>query len=483
MRIFIVEDDLVFANALKNALLALDHIEIFVFTSGKECLQNLETHKPEIITLDYLLTDMIGTDVLREIRKVLPDSYVIAISGQEEPEIVSELLKTGAYDYISKKSDAVIRLQNCVKNLISRILLVQENQRLEEMAELQNRLENLIGSSTSMRNVIRQAERVSKTNVSVTILGATGTGKETLAKAIHLETPGIKGKFVAISPAAYSPERFEQILWGFYKDSFSTANTNQPSTFELAANGTLYIDEITEVPITTQVSLLRALQEKAFCRMNSDKLIPITCRVIIGSSKDLSKCRDNGTLREELFYQLMGLVIKIPQLSDRNDDILLLARHFVNQYTESNLLPGITINLCAQKALLRYTWPGNLRELKSVIERACVACSDNCILASDLGLNAVNPLAEFLQEDLSLDQIKMKVIFHYLSKYDNDIPKVSDILDIGQATVYRMLNRSNFTLPATNSTKPRKNSIFNRFKQRTGDSIEELVNEAGSNDE
>lgn len=478
MRIFIVEDDLVFANALKNALIALDHVEIFVFTSGKECLRNLELYKPEIITLDYLLDDMIGTDVLREIRKILPDAYVIAISGQEEPEVVTDLLKNGAYDYISKKSDAIIRLQNCIKNLISRIFLVQENQRLEELTEFRNRLENLIGSSPAMRNVFRQAERVAKTNVSVTILGATGTGKETLAKAIHLETPGIKGKFVAISPAAYSPERFEQILWGFYKDSFPTANANQPSAFELAANGTLYIDEIAEVPLTTQVSLLRAIQEKSFYRINSDKMIPITCRIIVGSSKDLVKCRDNGTLREEFFYHLMGLVIKIPQLCDRNDDILLLARYFVNQYTESNLLPGITISLDAQKALLRYTWPGNLRELKSIMERACVACSDNNLLATDLGLSAINPLAEFLQEDLSLDQIKMKVIFHYLSKYDNDIPKVSEILDIGQATVYRMLNRSNFTLPTANNARPRKNSIFNRFKQRPEDSIEVAVNEA-----
>lgn len=477
MRIFIVEDDVVFANALKNALLSLDYLEIFVFNSGKECIQNLEIYRPEIITLDYLLTDMVGTDVLREIRKVLPDSYVIAISGQDEPEVVSELLKNGAYDYISKKTDAVIRLQNSVKNLISRIFLVQENQRLEEMTEFHNRLENLTGNSPAMRNIFRQADRVSKTNVSVSLLGAIGTGKETLAKAIHLETPSVKGKFIALSPGAYTKENFDNALWGYSKDSFGSPNSNQPGAFELAANGTLYISEITEVPLTTQVALLRALQEKHFSRVNSDKMIPITCRVIIGSSKDLLKCRELGTLREELYYQIMGLVIKIPQLSDRNDDILLLARHFVNQYTESNLLSGITISLDAQKALLRYTWPGNLRELRSVIERACVACSENIITANDLGLNAVNPLAEFLQEDLTLDQIKTKVIFHYLTKYDNDIPKVSEILDIGQATVYRMLNRSNFTLSNTTNVKPRKNSIFNRFKQDSEDTNESLLKE------
>jgi Response regulator containing CheY-like receiver, AAA-type ATPase, and DNA-binding domains len=270
------------------------------------------------------------------------------------------------------------------------------------------------------------------------ITGETGTGKEEIAKAIHHHSRYNKGKFVAVNMGAIPADLAESELFGHEKGAFTGALAARTGKFEEADGGTIFLDEVAEMPPALQVKLLRALQEKEVVRIGGNKTIKFNCRIITATHCDLAEEVKKGRFREDLYYRLLGLQIKLPPLRERGNDVLLLARHFIKSFCAENQLPVKNISQDAQKKLLSYPFPGNIRELKSVIELATVMSGDE-ITAGDITVGDSNLFSNLLTQELTLDQYNALIIRHFLKKYDNNVVVTAQKLGIGKSTIYRLL--------------------------------------------
>lgn len=439
-RIFVVEDDPIYCKMVNYVMeLNPDH-EVYKFSTGQECIQQLHL-KPAIISLDYTLSDMTGAEVLKKIKNFDKDISVIILSGQQDISTAVNLLKEGAYDYITKDSETKERLLNTLYNIKNHQNLKVEVETLKE--ELTSQYEfskTVIGSSSVMKRVFTLLDKAVKTNITVSITGETGTGKEVVAKSIHYNSNRKKGAFIAVNMSAIPKELLESELFGYEKGAFTGAQTRKIGQFELAHNGTLFLDEIAELDINMQAKLLRVLQERELMRIGGTKPIKFDTRIIVATHKNLAEEVNNGNFREDLYYRLLGLPIELPPLRSRGNDILLLARHFLNEFAKSNKMGKADFTRKAKDKLLRYAYPGNVRELKATVELAMVmATGNNMIDAEDIQFNSLGKSFNFLTEELSLKDYTNKIIKHFLEKYDNDVLLVSEKLDIGKSTIYRML--------------------------------------------
>lgn len=438
-RIFIVEDDPAYAKFLEYVINLNPDYETEVFSSGKECLANLSKN-PDIITLDYSLPDTSGEEVLKEVRAYNPDISVIIISAQEKIGTAVELLKLGAYDYIAKDEETKDRLLNAIKNALNKISLVKEIDTLRrEISEKYDFEKSIIGTSTAIKRVFQLLEKAVKTNITVSITGETGTGKELIAKAIHYNSNRKKKPLVAVNIAAIPSELIESELFGHEKGSFTGAVTRRIGRFEEAHEGTIFLDEIGEMDINLQAKLLRVLQEREITRVGGNQLIPIDVRVIVATHKNLADEVKSGNFREDLYYRLLGLPIHLPPLRDRDNDVLIIAKHFLNSFSKENSLPQLRLTEEAQKKLLKYPFPGNIRELKSVIELAGVMADNKEIKGEDITFSHIARENSLMIEEMSLRDYTFKIIRHYLVKYNNNVIKVAEKLDIGKSSIYRYL--------------------------------------------
>lgn len=441
-RIFVVEDDQMYQRMVKYVMeLNPDH-EVHLFTSGKECLANLKL-KPHIISLDFSLPDMNGEDVLRQIKSFDEDIDVIILSGQQDVATAVQLLKDGAHDYITKDSETKQRLLHTLNKIKNSIRLREEVKTLREQLQRKHEFGKfLIGNSTSMQKVFQLMEKAVRTNINVSITGDTGTGKELVAKCIHHNSPRRKGPFVAVNMGAIPKELVESELFGYEKGAFTGANARKKGQFELANGGTLFLDEIGEMPLNIQAKLLRALQEREVMRVGGEKPISYDARIVIATHRNLAEEVQNGTFREDLYYRLLGLSIDLPPLRERGNDILLLANNFLSEFAKQNDMGELKLAKEAKTKLLEYNYPGNVRELKAVIDLAAVMASDGVVSAEDIQFTSIQKDGEFLSEELTLEEYKDRIVHHYLEKYDNDVLLVADKLDIGKSTIYRMLKKT-----------------------------------------
>jgi DNA-binding NtrC family response regulator len=290
-----------------------------------------------------------------------------------------------------------------------------------------------------MQRVFSLLEKSSRANITVTINGETGTGKELAAKAIHFNSDRMKKPFVAINVAAIPKELIESELFGYEKGAFTGADQARAGKFEEANNGTVFLDEIGEMSLSMQSKLLRALQEREVIRLGSNKVIPINVRIIVATHRDLLQEVKEGRFREDLYYRLLGIRLELPPLKERGNDIVLLAKSFVSEFCKENKLPNKDFSQDALVKLMHYSFPGNVRELKAIVEVAIVM-SDNTILeADDILFNKRLDVDDFIQEDLTLEEYNCKIIKGYLIKHDNNVAKVSEKLQIGKSTIYRMI--------------------------------------------
>lgn len=438
-KIFVVEDNDWYNRLLVHNLELNPDYEVVSFFNGKDCLMGL-SENPDIITLDYRLPDMTGFDVLQKIKQMNEDIEVILISEQDEIEVVVELLKHGAYDYIVKSNDIKERLLNAVNNLKRRIELRKELSVLRKEVQQKYDFQNsIIGNSRAIKAIYDLINKATKTNITVTITGETGTGKELVAKAVHYNSKRKDKPFVPINVAAVPSELIESELFGHEKGSFTGASFRRIGKFEEADGGTLFLDEVTEMEVSFQTKLLRALQEKEIIRVGSNKAIKVDCRIIVASNKNLLDEVKKGNFREDLYYRLIGLPIHLPPLRDRDKDVLILAKHFIDQFCVENEVEAKFLGSSAQKKLLFYDFPGNIRELKSTAELAVTMSSNKEIAAEDIILHAAGATSDVLSEELTLREYEIRIVNAYLKKYDNNIKLVSEKLDIGQSTIYRML--------------------------------------------
>jgi DNA-binding NtrC family response regulator len=439
VKIFIVEDDPAYMKFLNYVIgLNPDH-EIRSFSNGNEALNALHEN-PSIITLDYSLPDKSGEEILKEIKEYDSNIPVIIVSGQEEIGIAVQLLKLGAYDYIIKDEETKERLDYALTNAKRNISLVNEiNTLKQEITEKYEFGNSIIGNSPAIKKVFDLMQKAIKTNITISITGETGTGKELVAKAIHYNSTRKKKPFIPVNIAAIPKELVESELFGHEKGAFTGAVTRRIGRFEEADGGTIFLDEIAEMEISLQAKLLRVIQEREVTRVGGNTLIPIDVRLLVATHKNLADEVKNGNFREDLYYRLLGLPIQLPPLRDRETDIIVLAKYFLNNFCHENQLNGLTLSRDAQDKLLRYHYPGNIRELKSIIELAAVMSNENEITIEDINFSSPKSEENFTYQELSLKEYNDRIVDFFLKKYDNNVLKVADILDIGKSTIYRYL--------------------------------------------
>ncbi|MEI6062374.1 MAG: sigma-54 dependent transcriptional regulator [Bacteroidota bacterium] len=445
-KIFVVEDDLMYAKVLSYHLSQNPDYEVTVFTSGVEMLANLYKG-PSAISLDFNLPDMKGFDVLKRIREFDPELPVVIVSGQQDISTAVELLKKGIYDYVLKDADTKDRIWSAMRNINSNFNLKQRIINLEDEIGKKYEYNKLIrGDSPAINNVFRLMEKATKTNISVSVYGETGTGKELVAKAIHFNSKRKNKPFVPVNVTAIPRELIESEMFGHEKGSFTGANNLRIGRFEEANQGTIFLDEIGDMDLNMQAKLLRVLQEEEVVRVGSNKAQKLDVRVIVATHKNLLDEVKKGNFREDLYYRLLGLPIELPPLRMRGNDIFLLARFFLDEFCEKNSMPKLTILAEAMEKIRNYPFPGNVRELKAIIELAAVMTNTDTIHADDIKLPDTAGILDFESEDATLDDYIKIIITHYLNKYDNKVRLVADKLNIGKTTIYRMLKDQDLDL-------------------------------------
>ena len=438
-KIFIVEDDLWYGSMLEHYLSLNPEYEVKRFESPADFFSNLQ-EVPDVVTLDYSLPGSDGAEVLRKIKAFNPDIRVIIISGQEDVATAINLLSNGAYEYLVKNDDTKDRLWNSILHIRELRGLKEEVEELKvQVGRKYDFSQIIIGKSEPMEKVFGMIEKASKTNITVSVTGETGSGKELVAKAIHYNSDRHKMPFVAVNVAAIPKELLESELFGHEKGAFTGAVTRRIGKFEEADKGTLFLDEIGELDINLQAKLLRVLQEREITRVGANSVQPINVRIIVATHKNLMEEVKKKTFREDLYYRLIGLPINLPPLRERSNDIIVLAKNFVDNFCKENKLNKKTLTPDSQQKLMAYPFPGNVRELKSIMELAVVMSDEETINPDHITLNSSTSINDLLNRETTLKEFESQIIQHYLDKYNKDVLLVARKLDIGKSTIYRMI--------------------------------------------
>jgi DNA-binding NtrC family response regulator len=440
-RIFIVEDNDLYAKVLKRQL-ENDQFEVFVFYNGRDCLDNLEK-SPDVITLDYTLPDMNGDLILKEIKKRLPSVHVIIISGQNDINTAVGLLKNGAYDYLTKGPDTREKLSHTIRNIYQSDQLRMENENLKEAVREKYDFRKLIkGNSREIEGIFELMEKAVNTNISVSIAGETGTGKELVAKGIHYNSKRKTMPFIAVNVSAIPEGLIESELFGHEKGAFTGADFKKIGKFEQANGGTLFLDEIADLDIHIQTKLLRVIQERELIRLGGSQVIPLDVRILTATHKDMHTLVAEGRFRQDLYYRLLGLPIVLPPLRSRGHDIILLAKFFIDDFCKENGIQPKTMSPDTRGILLSYPFPGNIRELKAIVELACVMSSNSVIEPEHLNLITSENVNHLLSSEKTLDEYTEEIINHFLTKYNHNVKTVANKLNIGKSTIYRLLQNN-----------------------------------------
>jgi len=442
LQIIIAEDDNWYSEFLEYHLTLVHKHTIKKVKTALDLFKQLNL-KPDIITLDYNLPDLKGDEVLKRIKRESPNTEVILVSGQNDIETALNLIQNGAFDYIVKNDDAKNRVNTVINNVLQRRKLQTRIEELEDEVETKYDLgKSIIGNSKGLKNVFKYIDKAINSSINVSITGETGTGKEVVAKAIHFNSKRAKEPFVAINLSAIPESLLESELFGSNKGAFTGADKNRIGKFEEAKSGTIFLDEIGEISLSSQVKILRVLQERKITRLGSNESKNINCRIICATHQNLTALVKKGLFREDLYYRLIGLPIHLPKLKDRENDIALLAKHFTELYCKENKLICKSINQKSIEKLMAYSFPGNVRELKSIIDLACVMSDDDTISADDIIFNQARSLDDIIESDMTLKEINEKIILRLLDNYNNNVFKVAEKLNIGKSTIYRLLNET-----------------------------------------
>lgn len=443
-KIFIVEDDDWYRGFLEYSISLNPDYKVWTFANAQDCLNQLH-HKPDLITIDYSLPDMNGGELIKKLKEIGVEAQFIIISGQEDVATAVELLKLGVFDYIIKNEDTKPRLLNSINNVRTNTELKSEIVELrEDLGKKYDFSKTIIGRSDAITRVFNLIEKAAKSKITVSITGETGTGKELVAKAIHYHSERAKNPFVAVNVAAIPKELMESELFGHEKGAFTGADTRRIGKFEFANKGTIFLDEIGELDLNLQAKLLRVLQEREVTRIGSNQSVSIDCRILVATHKNLLEEVQKGNFREDLYYRLLGLPIEIPPLRDRGNDIILISKYFIDEYVKENGGGKIILSNEAQTKLLSYNYPGNIRELKAIIDLACVMHEGTEIIPKDIIFNADNNLSNLLGSEMTLENYNNLIVKTYLDRYNDNVIMVANKLGIGKSTIYRMMKTDSF---------------------------------------
>jgi DNA-binding NtrC family response regulator len=444
--IYIVEDDAWYGEVLAYHLGLNPDYKITRFETGKACLSQMPLG-PDLVTIDYGLPDMKGDELASKIREQYPGVPVIIISAQADVSVVVRLFKLGVSDYLIK--------DEATKDLLwNSIVRIRENQSLKkEVEDLRRELgqkyafqKTLIGQSDALKMLFELMEKATRTNINVSITGETGTGKEVVAKAIHYNSDRKRKPFVAINMAAIPRELIESELFGYEKGAFTGAIARKPGKFEEANGGTIFLDEIAELDLFLQSKLLRVLQERELTRIGGHDKIKLDVRLIVATHKNLTDEVKKEHFRSDLYYRIMGLPIELPPLRERGKDVLVLAKHFTGEFARENRMAQPSISPEAMDKLLRYHFPGNVRELKAIMDLAVVLSDGKEILPADIKYEPADMGPAIPTGEKTLRQFTCEIITRYLRKNNNDVVATAEQLDVGKSTIYKMIQQKEITL-------------------------------------
>ena len=368
-KILIVEDEAAIRRVLKRILEQMDKTyQIDEAGDGVEGIDKIKENDYDLVLCDIKMPKKDGIEVLEESKKIKPETTFVMISGHGDLDTAVNSMRKGAFDYISKPPD-LNRLMTSVKNALERNELVVENKQLKKKV---SKKYEMIGSSEKMQHIKEVIEKVAPTDARVLITGSNGTGKELVAHWIHQKSHRSKGPIVEVNCAAIPSELIESVLFGHVKGSFTGAYKDKKGKFEQANGGTLFLDEVGDMSLSAQAKVLRALQENRINRVGSDKDIKVDVRVIAATNKDLKKEITEGKFREDLYHRLAVILIRVPSLNERREDIPLLIEYFSKKIAEEQGVPVKKFSQAAVKLLQEYDWTGNIRELRNVVERLII---------------------------------------------------------------------------------------------------------------
>lgn len=435
--ILVVDDESSVRDSLYNWFIE-DGYHVACAEDAKVALSILETENFDIVLTDIKMPGMDGLEMLRRIKTIRKEAVVIMMTAFATVDTAVQALKDGAFDYVTKPFDPD-DLSHLIRNASKQISLMEENEILKEKVVSLENVEDIIGDSEAMHKVLREIESVAQSNASVIITGESGTGKELVARAIHANSSRKYFPLVSVHCGALSESLLESELFGHEKGAFTGAIYNRKGRFEMADNGTIFLDEIATISSKMQIELLRVLESKSFVRVGGNKEIKSDFRVICATNRDLKTMVENGAFREDLFYRLNVVNINVPPLRERTEDIPLLTQYFIKKYCTTMNRPLMIIEPAAQKRLEEFPFPGNIRELENMIERAIVVGNGKKISLKDLPVGKTESTPSFE----SLGDIEKHHVEQILNKYNWNISATAKALKVDRVTLYNKIKKYN----------------------------------------
>ena len=442
--ILIVEDDANFRRVLEYQLNKAGY-RTTVAENGTKALELFAEHRHKIVLTDLNMPETSGTEVLKEVKKTSPDTPVIIITAFGSIDSAVEAMKLGAFHYLTKPVNND-ELLHTVNNAFKYSELIQENRALREAISSAFKFDGIVGASKAMRTILDQAERLSQVDSTILITGESGTGKEVIAKAIHYNSPRSRKPFAIINCGAIPDTLLESELFGYQKGAFSGAVRDKTGKFEAADGGTVFLDEIGELPLPLQVKVLRVVQENEIDTVGENKARKVDIRIIAASNRELKQMTVEGKFRQDLYYRLNVAPLHLPPLRERKEDIPLLARFFIERICKKHDRPLIKLGGDILRKLESYDWPGNVRELENSMERLVIFSQKDTADIKDLpeeirspGLTAGNALFRIPSEGISMPELERMLVITALKHNDWNQTRAADFLGISRnVLIYRM---------------------------------------------
>ena len=441
-KILVIDDDVEMCALLSDVLKGEGWSTVSI-NDSLEASKILRKEEFDVIITDLKMKGLKGLDLLAEARKMASLTPVIIITAFGTIESAIKAMKMGAYDYVTKpfRTDEIVLT---VKKALENRLLKKEVVRLKKEVETRYHFHRLTGKSPSMQKIYDLIERISGSSNNVLITGESGTGKELVAKAIHYSGSRKGGPFIAVNCAAIPETLLESELFGYKRGAFTDAKADKKGLLFEATAGTIFLDEITEMPLVLQAKLLRVIEEREVRPLGDTHAHPIDARIISSSNRDMKDVIHQGRFREDLYYRLKVIDIELPPLRERREDIPLLVEHFVQRFGQEPKKRVSRVSEEALKALINYTWPGNVRELENVIQRAITLCQHDVILPEDLPASILqepkeNLLDKGLRENYTMDQLEKEYVRRVLIEVGGNKSKAAQILGFDRKTLYRKL--------------------------------------------
>jgi len=439
--ILIVEDEELMRSILRR-LLEAEGFAVLTADSAETALRIFSSAEVSVTLSDIKMAGMDGIELLDQIKTIDRDALVIIMTAFSSVDSAIAALRKGAYDYITKPfvNDDLVKT---VRNAIAQHDLFRENRALRRELNRESKFDEMIGKSTGLKGVTELIEKIADTNTTVLIQGESGTGKELVARALHFNSRRAGHPFLAVNCGAIPEDLLESELFGHSKGAFTGAVNDKAGLFRAASGGTVFLDEIAELPLALQSKLLRAIQEREVTPVGTSTPVKFDARIVAATNRDLEKEVSDGRFREDLFYRLNVVEIDLPSLRERTEDIPLLARYFSGRTARGQNLPEKPITIPAMEALTAYAWPGNIRELENAVERAFILSGDE-ITVADLPKKVVSDTFKQVRQDVemrSLEDVERDYVAEVMTAFDNDKVRAARVLGIDLSTLYRKLKR------------------------------------------